>query len=140
MARQDGRDNLKHWKPGESGNPAGRPKKIIKRLEEAVGIKFNLELTKTDKYQIIEWCLERNLKELKDLVNDPQSPIFLVNIATAIIGDIKKGQLKTVELIFDRVFGKPDQRTNVKLEGEITFADWVKRDESGRTDNKQLPE
>ena len=115
-------ENLKPFKPGKSGNPKGRPKKVIAQLEKLVGQKFGLQLSKADKYQLIEWCLERTPTELRAVAEDPKSPIFIVNIASAVIKDTKAGRINTVEAIFDRVFSTgqkgtgPSQVVLIKVE------------------------
>jgi len=101
--------NLKPWKKGQSGNPKGLKPKMINQLAELIGKEFNIELTKTDKYQVIEWMLERSEAELIKMVADSESPVFLKSIANAIIEDIKKNRINTVETIFDRIFGKAKQ-------------------------------
>jgi len=111
--------HLTPFKKGEIHNPNGRPKKIMRRLEELVGQKFGLELTKTDKYQLIEYCLEKNIDELKSIATDEKSPVFLVSIALAIMGDMKLKRINTVEAIFDRVFGKPVQKQDQTGKVEI---------------------
>jgi len=102
-------ENLKPWKPGESGNPNGRPKKVITRIAEITQREYGIELTKTDKYDLIEYCLEMTGDELELIIDDSKSPAFLVVIAKAIIKDIKESRITTVEAIFDRVFGRPTQ-------------------------------
>ena len=41
-------------------NRNGRPKKLIKQLAEVIGYEFNIQLTKSDIYDLIKWALERN--------------------------------------------------------------------------------
>lgn len=102
--------NLKPpWKKGQSGNPKGRPRKIIGKLEKLIGEEFALDLSKAEKYQILEWALEKNKEELQSIVDDEKQPAFLVCVANSILGDIKNKRIITVEALFDRIFGKPKQ-------------------------------
>ena len=105
-----GKSNLKPpWKPGESGNPNGAPVKTVNKLADMVQRDFNLKLTKGDKFQIIESLLEKSKEELQIVIDDSTSPVFMVSIAIAIIGDMQAKRINTVESIFDRVFGRPTQ-------------------------------
>lgn len=87
----------------------GRKPKAIKQLEAIVKEKFGISLTKDDKYQILEWILERSADDLNNIINNKTLPIFIVNIARAIVTDSKKGRTNTVEMLFDRFFGKAIQ-------------------------------
>ena len=113
----------------ENINRNGRPKSIMKQVEQAVGLQFGLDLTKDDKYRLIEWALERNKEELGNIIADDKSPVFLVTIGTAILHDIIQKRITTVEAIFDRVFGKPSQSVHhLGKDGEgieliVTYAD-----------------
>jgi len=102
------------WQKGESGNPKGRPIKLINSLAKSVNVDFRLELTKQDKTHLIEWMLERTVKEVKTIAENDDSPVFLVLISSAITADTKAGTIRTVETIFDRVFGKAPQIKMIK--------------------------
>ena len=123
------KSNLKPpWKPGESGNPNGAPKKEINHLADMVQRDFNLKLTKGDKFQIIESLLEKSKEELQIVIDDSTSPVFMVSIAIAIIGDMQAKRINTVESIFDRVFGRPKQTQvidpeNNKIEIIVRYED-----------------
>ena len=114
-------ENIKphEFKPGQSGNPKGAPKKVMTRLAEITESEYGVKLTKSDKYDLIEFCLEKNQVELKAIVDDLESPSFLVVIAKAIIKDIKDSRIATVETIFDRVFGRPVQAHAIDPENNI---------------------
>ena len=101
------------WKKGESGNPEGRPRRMIHHLCEKIGVDFNVCLTKDDKYQIIESMIEMSLTELKLIATDQNAPSFMVLIASAIKSDIANGNLYTLNSLFDRFFGKPLQTSEV---------------------------
>ena len=113
MSERPQNKHLKPCKPGETHNPNGRPKKIITRLSEQIGMEFGIELSKADMYQLIQWALERNEPELTQITENAENPMFLINIAECLINDKKNKRLTTVETIFDRVFGKPKQATEL---------------------------
>ena len=117
------------WKPGQSGNPAGRKKSVLKQLEKAVGQEYGLALSKEDKYHLIEWALELPLPDLVKLSELETCPSFVLSMVEAIREDIKNKRINTVEAIFDRVFGKPSQSVHhLGKDGEgieliVTYAD-----------------
>ena len=105
--------NLKPFKPGQDHrrNLAGGPKSTLKELEEKIGVSFGIALSKGDKYQIIESLLETPLKELKKIVQDESAPVFLVNVAAAIVSDTQRGETTTLDKMLDRFFGRARQES-----------------------------
>lgn len=81
--------NLKPFKPGQTGNPNGRPKKLPK-LDE---------------------LLAEVLSEEKEGKTAAQA------ILMALRAKATKGDVRAAELLMDRAWGKLAQ--NVKLEGDI---------------------
>ena len=72
-------ENLKPWKPGQSGNPGGRPKR--KLIDEA-----------------LEELLLRNDSELA------------LAIAKKLLARAKTGEVKAIQLVAERVQGKPKRQ------------------------------
>ena len=105
--------NLKPFEPGHDHrrNLAGGPKSTLKELEEKIGVSFGIALSKGDKYQIIESLLETPLKELKKIVQDESAPVFLVNVAAAIVSDTQRGETTTLDKMLDRFFGRARQES-----------------------------
>lgn len=129
MAKRRGNpQNLTPWKKGETGNPNGRPRKVLTKLENQIGIKFNVSLSKEDKYQIVESMLEMSLTELKQVAQDQDAPVFMVTIAKGIADDIKKGRINTVESMFDRFFGRAKQAVDVTSNGETLVPAVIRND------------
>lgn len=104
------------FKKGQTGNPNGRPKKIIQRLEDVIGRKFSVGITKADKLQIIESMLELSVSQLKGIATDTESPVFMVLIANAIKGDIERKNMVTVNELLNRLYGKSSVRVEVEKE------------------------
>jgi hypothetical protein len=106
-------NNLKPFKPGQDPrrNTAGTPKSTLKELEERIGVSFGIALSKGDKYQIIESLLETPIKDLKRIVQDESAPVFLVNVAAAIVSDTQRGETTTLDKMLDRFFGRARQES-----------------------------
>jgi hypothetical protein len=79
----------KRFKPGQSGNPNGRPKKIPaldKLLSDVLG------------------SVENEESEMKAVIN-------------ALIVRAKKGDVRAAEVLLDRAYGKPKQE--IKVDGSV---------------------
>lgn len=110
------RDNLTPaWKKGESGNPKGRPRRMLRQMEESIGIEFKVSLSGDDKYQILNSMIEMSLEELKNISTDKTCPVFMVNVAKALKKDIENGRIVTLAELFDRFFGKSKQVSEVDV-------------------------
>lgn len=97
----------------------GRKPKMYKQLKEMIGKAVGYTLEQEDYYNIIRFLMEQDLETLegfiktkdakgKDVLN-PKVPIWVINIVTAINTDVRYGRTNTVEMLFDRVFGKAVQ-------------------------------
>lgn len=99
------------FKPGESGNPHGRPP--LNPIQKALR-----ELTIKTYRDVIEAVLVGNIDQLKVFITDPKSPAIKVGVATALLKAIKAGDYTVIERITERIVGKiPDV---VKLESRNT--------------------
>ena len=94
--------NLKPCKPGETHNPNGRPKNTLTELK-------GLGLSKTDCYNAIKYMLTLSKPDLKKVSESDIEPSYKVCVARAILKDIAKGYYSTVDSLFNRLFGKPQQ-------------------------------
>lgn len=98
---------------GQPTNRGGRKPNLLNSLEKKIGHDFNVELSKDDKFRILESMCEMSIKQLKNIATDDNSPAFMVNIATAIHADIKKGRIYTLNGLFDRFFGKAIKKSEI---------------------------
>lgn len=121
----------------EKGNKKGnrftsenQPKKrgrgnlsVLKYIQTTTGKKVNPQSSKEEILKVIQHLYESSTAELELLLKDPNdrtkpnkdTPIWVLNIISAINSDIRYGRTSTVEMLFDRVFGKATQN----IEGEI---------------------
>lgn len=110
------------WKPGESGNPNGRPKSRVKdtlvqslKLAKKKDIKAYLSAVEVKEWE--EYLLSASSEDLVILGQNPQIPIYVRTIARALMIDLKNGKTTTLDKLRDRVVGKEVQKL------ELTGAD-----------------
>lgn len=90
------------FKPGQSGNPKGRPLNPIPRALK--------ELTVETYRKVIEVVCTGNLDELRRMVTDPKVSALQVGVARAFIKAMETGDYATIERIAERIVGKiPDE-------------------------------
>lgn len=124
-------------------NNAGRKPSLYKKLKAVTGIKVDHELSKEDYYNVIKYLMERSPNELESLAKDKDghankdTPIWILNIISAINTDVRYGRTATIDGLFDRLFGKAVQSieadistpidakkmTNEEIQGEIDKID-----------------
>lgn len=91
----------RHWVKGQTGNPNGQPK----IHEEIKQIMVNSRETVARLY----WsCVNLNKEQLAERLRQNPS-VFEEGILRAIIKDMEKGQMITLEKLMDRVIGKPKE-------------------------------
>ena len=114
-----------NYKPPHQFSSTNQPKKngrkpaLYKQLTKMMGVhKISIDLSKEDFSRLQQWILERNKIELERIAKDPNTPIFLVNMVTAIVQDIKGGSYGTIERTYERIFGKPKITADIESGGK----------------------
>ena len=93
----------------------GRKPSLYRKIKELTKKQVNVELSKEDFLNVLRWVLEQNEETLKPLFvgsdgkPNKDTPLWLLSIISAIRNDIRYGKTATIEMIFDRVFGKAPQ-------------------------------
>jgi hypothetical protein len=105
--------NLKPYKPGESGNPNGRPRKYTSLLKEQ-----GYSLSEVN--DCIQVLMSMTIEELKEVWDNPKATVLEKTIAAAIRKSIEKGSLYSIETLLTRVFGKPKEQTETSGTQKIT--------------------
>lgn len=87
------------WKPGQSGNPLGKPK-----LPEALkGIKG---LTQMEANRLISKYARMILSQLKDAIANPLTPVVDLAICSIWHKSIQQGDYQRLAFLLDRAIGK----------------------------------
>jgi hypothetical protein len=101
--------NLKPAKKGEKRNPEGA------RTHKTYQMK---KLTNLELQDIINAVLNKNKKELKSIIDDPEASALKVGVATSIAKAISRGDWKTIEAIIERIVGKVTVKIDHTTQGE----------------------
>ena len=108
--KRDKNENLKKFSSGYQPKKNGRPKKYVNKIKEETG------------YTLIEIqdCIKQMLKfpiiELKKIGESSTAPALEVLVARGIHGDLRKSELRNLEALLSRSYGKPKEISDVKLE------------------------
>lgn len=108
------------WKPGESGNPKGRPKnKAYEDIKEVFGIKKLNEIKKLDAGDTKTWdalLLVMTVPQLQAIAKADNVAAYARATAMAILTDIKNGKTGTIDRLNSRVNGEAAKK--VELTGK----------------------
>ena len=108
--------NLKPAQKGEVRNPNGRPKKVETILKEVFLDEYNTKLTNGQAQDIIKGLLTKSRSELVELAKNDELPFWIAMIAKKATRDYERGSIHLIELLFDRVYGKPKETIDQNIE------------------------
>jgi len=109
------KDNLKEaWQKGQSGNPKGRPPKLITGTIKDLKEQGYQPATAGQIREASEYLITLDREKLTEITKDEIQPMYLRIVAKELLG--KKG-LDVVNTILDRAHGKPKQGVEHSGEG-----------------------
>jgi hypothetical protein len=94
------------FKPGQSGNPQGRPK-VPEDLKRARAF------TKIEVSKILARHLDKSRRELNLLIQDPDTPALEAFVASLMVQGIRTGDERRLNFLFDRIIGKVKDEVEV---------------------------
>lgn len=107
MAKKDPKQNLKPFKPGQSGNPSGRPKVPGDILEAR-------KLNQVELERIINKYLYMDRESVKAAINNPATPMMELMVASIVAQAAQKGDQQRLDFVLNRLVGKVKDQLEVK--------------------------
>ncbi len=111
-------ENLIPAKKGEVRNPDGRPKKVETILKEVFLAEYNVKLSAGQTSDIIQSILTKSRTELIELAKNDELPFWISMIAKKATRDYERGSIHLLEILFDRVYGKPKETQHQTIESK----------------------
>ena len=114
MAKKKKGEHLKQYefKPGESGNPNGRPKKIYTILQKKGYSKDDIRTA----FSEIAWY---TLEEAKELQDDETKPVITRIVCKQFLEAFNKGDWNRIKEILEHSIGRPKQDIGITTNPEI---------------------
>lgn len=109
------KDIEKHkFKKGQSGNPNGRPRKLVTLLKDIGYTKPDIETT-------IQNMMGMTIDELAEVYKNENSTVLEKTVANAIKKGIEKGSLYSMETLLSRVYGSPKQEVDQTIKATLNI-------------------
>lgn len=123
-----GKEHLIPFKKGQSGNPKGRPPKLIKHINKELEKKGYKPAQNVDILGAYMMVIQLPMEEIKDIANGTSTkdhPFLYRLVAKELLG--KRGA-EMLEKILDRALGKAKTTTDITSGGEkiqIPISSWT---------------
>lgn len=78
----------------------------IVKLLSSLNINLNLQLTKNDTSNLLACLLTCNEAQLNALYKNKKIPVAIKTVIKRILDDASRGEMSTIESLWDRIFGK----------------------------------
>ena len=104
----------KPFKKGVSGNPKGKPRKLVRLLKDN-------GYTLAECSDTVQVMMAMTIEELKEVFENKDSTILEKTIANALKKSLEKGSLYSIDTLMTRVFGKPKETSDVNQSGQMVI-------------------
>lgn len=99
MPKKDPKENLRPFKPGQSGNPGGRPK-LPDDIKEA------RKLNQVELERIVNKYLYMDREAVKAAISSPKTPMMELMVASIVAQAAQKGDHLRLDFVLNRMIGK----------------------------------
>lgn len=101
---------------------------VLSYIRQTTGKKVDPQSSKEEILKVIQHIYESSPAELEPLMKDPNdptkpnanTPMWVLNVIAAINTDMRYGRTSTIEMLFDRVFGKATQPIEADVNAKVT--------------------
>ena len=101
---------------------------VLNYIRQTTGKKVDPQSSKEEILKVIQHIYESSPAELEPLLKDPtdphkpnpNTPMWVLSIISAINTDMRYGRTSTIEMLFDRVFGKATQPIEGNIDTTVT--------------------
>ena len=101
---------------------------VLSYIRQTTGKKVDPQSSKEEILKVIQHIYESSPAELEPLLKDPENPqkpnpntpMWVLSIISAINTDMRYGRTSTIEMLFDRVFGKATQPIEADVNAQMT--------------------
>ena len=107
MAKRSPPPPEKRFKPGQSGNPGGRPKVPGDILEAR-------KLNQAELERIINKYLYMDRESVKAAISSPTTPMMELMVASIVAQAAQKGDQQRLDFVLNRIVGKVKDQLEVK--------------------------
>lgn len=104
--------------PGNTIN-TGRKKSIAKQFMKELGVELDIIISREDSLKIMQAIMSCNLSQLADIENNENCPVSILTFISSIRADIKHGRTQTLEMLWDKVYGKNVQSVMVTTNTDL---------------------
>jgi hypothetical protein len=104
------------FQPGKTGNPNGRPKKLLTHIRDDLRSQGFESVTKTQVSDICQSMLNLTIDKLAEITKDESSPVLVRIIGKQLLS--QQGYSAVLEIL-DRAHGKASQKIDAKFNGNI---------------------
>lgn len=105
-------EGAKPFKAGESGNPAGRPRKWVNTLK-GQGYK------QSEINDVINVCMSMTEAELQDVADDENRTILERTVANSLLKGRKTSSLYNMDNLITRAHGYPKESLDANIQGDV---------------------
>lgn len=131
MSFQPGNKTGRQFTSTNQPKNTGRKPGLFKKLASIANKELYIQLSREDFTRLQRWILEQTKADLLTLKRNPETPLFIIVLITAILSDVEDGKFDTIQRTFDRVFGRSIQPIQIEndIEEDHRFYDFVKLDD-----------